>query len=203
MTVLKKKYPKIYAELHPSLNKKGISLKLDQDCKIKVWWKCKSKKCGHNWKDTVYGRVVMGRNCPKCEERNKTRRTADKFDIKDAMQKISNLSVEVKKCIDKALDETLSTTIKLKGGGQAKTRLIKIKKLCILLREAISNQKNLDIKEVERKKKKKLGIKKCDMCGKEFVGKAFPILDENFNKKEGLIQCEECVNNLNKEEEKK
>ncbi len=35
-------------------------------------------------------------------------------------------------------------------------------------------------------------VKLCDGCGKKFVGKEFPIVDENFNIQRGLKQCEEC-----------
>lgn len=38
--------------------------------------------------------------------------------------------------------------------------------------------------------------KKCDSCGYEFTGKSYPIIDENFNKQRGLIQCESCFANL-------
>jgi len=36
-------------------------------------------------------------------------------------------------------------------------------------------------------------IKKCDSCGKEFVGKSYPVKDtDTFEIQEGLIQCKEC-----------
>jgi len=32
----------------------------------------------------------------------------------------------------------------------------------------------------------------CDICGIEKNGKIFPVLDENYNKQYGLVQCEDC-----------
>lgn len=32
----------------------------------------------------------------------------------------------------------------------------------------------------------------CDICGQEKTGKKFPVLDENWNKQEGIKQCEDC-----------
>lgn len=37
--------------------------------------------------------------------------------------------------------------------------------------------------------------KKCDICGNKFVGKFHDVYDENFNKEEGLIQCDKCFKN--------
>jgi len=39
---------------------------------------------------------------------------------------------------------------------------------------------------------KKIIKKLCDSCGLNFIGKSYPIHDENHNKQKGLIQCEEC-----------
>lgn len=33
------------------------------------------------------------------------------------------------------------------------------------------------------------GKKVCDMCGKEFIGKSYKVVDENFNVQKGLISC--------------
>lgn len=43
-------------------------------------------------------------------------------------------------------------------------------------------------------KKIKNNTKKCDICGQFFSGKSFPVYDENYNKQQGLIQCEKCSN---------
>jgi len=32
----------------------------------------------------------------------------------------------------------------------------------------------------------------CDICGQEKSGKKFPVFDENWNKQNGLNQCEDC-----------
>jgi hypothetical protein len=32
----------------------------------------------------------------------------------------------------------------------------------------------------------------CDVCGKEKSSKKYPVLDENWNKQNGLNQCEDC-----------
>lgn len=32
----------------------------------------------------------------------------------------------------------------------------------------------------------------CDICGEEKSGEKFPVFDENWNKQNGLTQCEKC-----------
>lgn len=32
----------------------------------------------------------------------------------------------------------------------------------------------------------------CDVCGEECEGEGIPVYDENWNRQEGLLQCEEC-----------
>ncbi len=44
----------------------------------------------------------------------------------------------------------------------------------------------------ERKALRKPPLVKCDSCGDPFTGERFPMVDENFNDKEGMIQCRKC-----------
>ena len=43
----------------------------------------------------------------------------------------------------------------------------------------------------EMQKEKKV----CDLCGKIYTGKSYPVYDENYNKQHGLIQCGKCLAN--------
>lgn len=51
-------------------------------------------------------------------------------------------------------------------------------------------------KVVKLKNGKRKGIfaieVKCDTCGEYIKGGTFPVFDENHNKQEGLLQCENC-----------
>lgn len=55
----------------------------------------------------------------------------------------------------------------------------------------IINEKNI-IKKVKSNKSIRKHLFLCDICGKEKVGKKFPIFDENYNKQQGLVQCLDC-----------
>ncbi len=60
---LRKNFPEIANELHPSKNH-SLNLCEISPCSNKsLWWLCKK---GHTWKDTVNHRTASGRGCPNC-----------------------------------------------------------------------------------------------------------------------------------------
>lgn len=115
----------------------------------KYWWKCHKKRCQHVWKDTVYGRVVLERGCPKCAERAKQRKKIDKFDINKTVSEIEKVSLEIDKLME---GDDLSKHKLLKTYTIIRRKLFKIKQLNSILRSAIIKQKNYEISKKREQK---------------------------------------------------
>jgi hypothetical protein len=62
---LKKTFPNIAKEWHPTKNKNLTPKDITQGSNKRVWWKCKE---GHVWDAVVYTRTQLKSGCPKCYE---------------------------------------------------------------------------------------------------------------------------------------
>lgn len=146
--IVVKSNPKIFVDWHTQLN--GVEpTQIKASSTKKYWWKCHKKRCGHVWKDTAYGVVVLERGCPKCEERSKNRKKIDKFNINKIVLEISKTIAEIDKLMK--LDDVSKTKL-LKQYSIIRRKLFKIKQLNFILRGAIIKQKNYEISKKREQK---------------------------------------------------
>lgn len=66
--LLKDRFPAIFAEIHPTLNKDIDIHKLTCGSSKRIWWKCSTwKECEHHiWPTAVSNRTNQGNICPYC-----------------------------------------------------------------------------------------------------------------------------------------
>lgn len=68
--LLKDRFPQIFKELHPTLNREIELNKITYGSKKMLWWNCPNNKCGHHiYQATVGNRTSLGRACPYCGHR--------------------------------------------------------------------------------------------------------------------------------------
>jgi len=74
---------KLIKEFHPTLNKGKKIENIQGDSTEMIWWKCSNSKCGHNFRTTMYKRVIDCVKCPQCniEKKRRTKTIHDNFDI--------------------------------------------------------------------------------------------------------------------------
>jgi len=138
---IKKEFPHIFIDWHPTLNETVNPSTLRRTSRKKYWWRCHSKKCGHNWKATIYARIHLGDTCPKCKERKGKKFTEDYKEVKAILKKIKTLQEEVESRLDGfLLDE--STAIKRQRDSVFVRRKIEeINKLGLQLRKLVLSHK--------------------------------------------------------------
>jgi hypothetical protein len=143
----KKYYPKIILDwsyvLNDNLNPNNVKL----DSVKKYFWKCHKQRCGKVWKDTMYGRVVLGRGCPVCEERAKKRSTLDVFGINKKMEKMEKLLNEMESDIGFINNSENTNKMRSKKCFYISQKLNKLSEMNIQLRELILNHKKNEIKK--------------------------------------------------------
>ena len=135
-------YPEVFIDWHPTLNGSKHPNHFKKNSRQKVWWKCHKTKCGHNWKDSIYGRLVLGRKCPKCEEREKKRRKPDRTGIKDTIKEMEKLLKANEKITQTIFYEEISNFKTKRLLTKFRTNFLKYSKLNKILRYKISTQKH-------------------------------------------------------------
>lgn len=60
------------------------------------------------------------------------------------------------------------------------------------MNKTINFKMSKENKSLNKTENSVLNIFLCDICGQEKNGRKFPVLDENWNKQNGLNQCEDC-----------
>lgn len=136
---IKKQFPKIFADWHPTLNGKINPSLQKRTSRKKYWWKCHSKKCGHNWQATINARIKLGDTCPKCKERKKKKFTQDLLEIKKIFKKIKQLHPQIDKCIDIFTDDTSTKASKQRSAVSARRKIDEINLLGLRFRKIILN----------------------------------------------------------------
>ena len=153
-----KQHPKIFIDWHPTLNGNINPSKARRTSRKKYWWRCHSKKCGCNWKATIYARLHMGDTCPKCKERKKNRYVDDFKEVQRILKKIKMLQAKTEKHLDIFVDDKSSTYKKTKNSVFIRRNIIEINRLGVELRKIILAHKKKMItykKELETIKKTK------------------------------------------------
>ena len=173
--IFEKKYPKLYSELHPILNKGLDLVKLKYTSNKLIWWKCSKQRCGHDWKDTLASRI-KDNECPKCKLRKKNWLTSEEVKIINNFKKIKDFENKIDKMLDFVFDENSTSNLRLLKIGNINKLLSKIKavnkdtkKVFICYRESrlkenkeikiSKNEKELEKEnKIKEKKAKKFGI---------------------------------------------
>jgi hypothetical protein len=142
---IKKEYPKIFADWHPTLNGKINPSAVRRISRKKYWWKCHNKKCGCNWKATINARIHLGDVCPGCTERKKKKFTQDILEIKKIFKEIKQLQLQVDKCIDNFIDDDSSKASKQRDSVTIRRKIDEINKL------GLNYKKKMIVYNIEKK----------------------------------------------------
>ena len=154
---IKKEFPLIFLDWHPTLNGKVNPNTVKKSSRKKYWWKCHNKKCGCNWQATIHARINVGDVCPKCKERKKKRFTSDILEIKQIFKDIKRLQLQADKHLDIFINDDSVKAAKKLNAIAFKRKIDEINKLGLRLREIIVNYKKkmLDHKINAKNKNKK------------------------------------------------
>lgn len=149
---IKKQYPKIFVDWHPTLNGSLNPNLIKRNSTKKVWWKCHKQRCGFNWKDTIKGRTKLGRGCPQCEKRLKNRKVADKFEINATIDKMESLLKEINPHVKVFNNYDGVKRHRTLASIEIRKKLIEFEALNLQLRKAVLNQKKFEINKNKIKK---------------------------------------------------
>lgn len=147
-----KEYPKIMVDWSYYLNGDVNINEIDLKSVKKYFWKCHKERCGKVWKDTLYGRIVLGRGCPKCGERAKKRSTLDTLGINKEFEKIEKYISEIEKKIDIIKDSEVSNTRRVRECSYVLKRLNSMLDINLNIRDLVIQHKK------NEKEKGKSGI---------------------------------------------
>jgi hypothetical protein len=153
---IKKEFPEIFSDWHPTLNGKVNPSTIRRTSRKKYWWKCHSKKCGCNWKATIYSRIHMGNECPKCIERKKKKFSKDLLEIKKTFKKIKKLQLQADKFFEIFTDDNSTKISKQNGSVAIRRKIDEINALGLIFRKIILNyHKKMIGYNIEKKIKNK------------------------------------------------
>lgn len=147
---LKKKISRIFLEWHPVLNGKIIPENVPLATKKKFWWRCGKKRCGHNWKDTIYSRVNLNRTCPRCLEKKTNKAESEIKKIQDAINKFDLLQQQIDKHMEMLFNDELRKWARIRSFVIVRRNINTINKMGLSLRKTI-----LDCRKKMAKKRKK------------------------------------------------
>jgi len=152
---IKKEYPEIFVEWHPSLNGNVNPNKVRKRSRKKYYWKCCNKKCGYTWKATIYSRTILGNQCPKCQQRKAGVFSRYSREIKSIFKKIKKLQQDIYFSVDIFVDDVSSFTKKRKNSAISRKKIEEINRLGTKIRNFLLLHKKNAI-EIKRKKQNKL-----------------------------------------------
>lgn len=155
---IRKEFPHIFIDWHPTLNGKVNPSALRRTSRKKYWWKCHNKKCGCNWKATIYARIRLGDECPKCAERKKKKFTQDLHEIKKMFKKTKQLQLQIDKCLSNFTDDNSTKKSKRIDSVKIRRNIDEINKIGLEFRKIILKYKKKMIgynieKEIKNTKK--------------------------------------------------
>lgn len=151
---IKKEFPHIFIDWHPTLNGKANPSALRRTSRKKYWWMCHNKKCGCNWKATIYSRIHAGDSCPKCAERKNKKFSADLIEIKKIFVQARKLSKEIDVHLEDFTNDDLTLAAKVKNSVLIRRKIAKMQKLGLEFRKALLlyKKKMIDYKIKKGKK---------------------------------------------------
>ena len=132
-----REHPKILADWHPTLNGKVNPSTLKRTSRKKYWWRCHNKKCGYNWKATIYARIHLNDKCPKCEDRKIKKFKDDIAEMNKIFDKIKQIQFQVDKYLDNFTDDNSTKISKQRSSVAMRRSFDKIHKLGLSLRKMI------------------------------------------------------------------
>lgn len=138
---IKKEFPHIFIDWHPTLNGKTNPSVERRTTRKKYWWKCHKLKCGCNWQATINARIHLGDTCPKCQERKKKKFTQDLLEIKKIFKKIKLLENQADKLLDIYIDEKSTKASKQRTSVAVRRKIDEINLLGLEFRKIILNYK--------------------------------------------------------------
>ena len=148
---IKKEFPEIFIDWHPLLNR-GINPSNERRKSRKLyWWRCHNKKCGHNWKATLYSRIYLKKGCPQCEKRKSGKIVKDTFEIKPKFDEIRAIQDSFLPLIDIFMNSKETLSKRIKTAILARRKIEDLKKIEMHLRKSIIDYK----KETLTKRKQK------------------------------------------------
>ncbi len=139
---IKKRFPRIFADWHPTLNGKVNPNRVRIKSRKKWWWRCSNKKCGHNWKATIYSRIKLKTLCPKCVERKNRKFPCDIREMEVILKKIKKLQSKIDESITFFLNDEIVKTQRFRKGILARKKLSEINKLGLEFRKMIIKYKH-------------------------------------------------------------
>jgi len=148
--VTRRKYKHLFDEFHSTLNGKVRLEELEVTSRKFVFWKCQNKYCQNDWKDTVWGRTLLERGCPKCQKKRKDRKINDRFYIQKDWDEFKKICDE----IDVFLNNFTSEKKVKKHGTNAKVRFMTLRKIGKKVRRKISEQSKYNEEKIKEQKKK-------------------------------------------------
>jgi len=138
---IKKQFPNIFLDWHPTLNGKVNPSALRRTSRKKYWWRCHSKKCGCNWKATIYARIHLGDICPKCKERKKKKFSEDSREVKMILKKIKYLQFQTDSHLEKFIADDNTAASRQRESVFVRRKIDEINKLGLQLRKLILSHK--------------------------------------------------------------
>lgn len=138
---IRKEFPHIFIDWHPTLNDGANPSALRRTSRKKYWWKCHSKKCGCNWKATIYSRIHLGDVCPKCKERKNKKFTENSKEIKVILKKIKLLQEQTDSRLEGFISDKSTVTSRQRDSVFVRRKIDEINKLGLELRKIILNHK--------------------------------------------------------------
>jgi hypothetical protein len=152
---IKKSYPNVFIDWHPVLNGKVNINSIEVGSRKKYWWRCHNKKCGCNWKATIYARINLGDKCPKCTERKKEKFVSDLVEIKRIFKEIRLLQSDVDKNLDVFINDDSNKISKKRSSVNVRRKIDKINLYGLQLRKMIMTYKRkiLSYKKIKKDKK--------------------------------------------------
>lgn len=153
---IKKEFPDIFLDWHPTLNGKVNPSTLRRTSRKKYWWRCHSKKCGFNWKATIYSRIHLENVCPRCKEKKNKKFTEDLKEVRDIFKKIKTFQEQAESRIDNFINEDATKTSRQRDSVYVRRKIDEIEKLGLQLRKLVLDHKKKMIghnKELKLSKK--------------------------------------------------
>lgn len=150
---IRKEFPEIFIDWHPTLNGSVNPSTLRRTSRKKYWWRCHNKKCGCNWKATIYARLHLGDICPKCKERKKKKFTQDLLEIKKIFKKIKVLQLQADKHIELFIADDMTRVSRQRNSVIVRRTIDKINVLNLQFRKIILsyNKRMLEYKIKSKK----------------------------------------------------